>query len=62
ERKDRTALPSLSWMPSGFLLTPLPQIFLVPRVLLNQNSNLLYKYTKKIPYIQGKKQLFLLFF
>ena len=25
ERKGRTALPSLSWMPSGFLLTPLPQ-------------------------------------
>ena len=44
-------------------LNPSPAyILLVLRVYLNQNSNLLYKYTKNISYIQGKKQLFLLFF
>ena len=63
ERKVGTAPTSLHWMCSGFLLTLLPPILLlVLRVHLNQNSNLLYKYTKNILNIQIFSYFFLFYF
>lgn len=59
EREDRTALPSIDWMPIEFLLTllslierevgtaPTSPIWLIGGFLLTPFPHLLYKYTYK---------------